>query len=55
MVSAVVMLDMKGISAILVLLHTTRHIRMNTNCSALLAIHLARDPALRQVLKVCKV
>lgn len=55
MVSAVVMLDMKEISAVLALLHTTSHIKMSIKCYALLATHLARDPALRQALKVCKV
>jgi hypothetical protein len=55
MVSAVVTLDMKEISAILALLHTTSHIKMSRNCSALLATYLARDPVLRQALKVCKV
>jgi hypothetical protein len=55
MVSAVVTPDMKEISAILALLHTTSHIKMSRNCSALLATHLARDPVLRQALKVCKV
>jgi hypothetical protein len=55
MVSAVVMPDMKEICAILVLLHTTSHIKMSRNCCALLATHLARDPALRQALKVCNI
>lgn len=55
MVSALVMPDMKEISAILALLHTTSHIKMNRNCCVLLATHLARDLVLRQALKVCKV
>jgi hypothetical protein len=55
MVSAVVTPDMKEISVILALLRTTSHIKMSRNCSALLATHLARDPVLRQALKVCKV
>ena len=55
MVSAVVTLDMKEISAILALLRTTSHIKMSRNCCALLATHLARGLVLRQALKVCKV
>jgi hypothetical protein len=55
MVSAFVTLDMKEISAILALLLTMSHIEMSKNCSALLATYLARDPAIRQALKVCKV
>jgi hypothetical protein len=55
MVNAVVMLDTKESSAVLALLHTMSHIEMSRNCSALLATHLARDPAVKQALKVCKV
>jgi len=51
MVSAVVTLDMKEISAILALLRTTSHIKMSRNCCALLATHLARGLVLRQALK----
>lgn len=55
MVSAGVTPVMMEISAILALLRTTSHIKMSRNCSALLATRLARDPVLRQALKVCKV
>jgi hypothetical protein len=53
MVNAVVIQDMKESSAVLVLPLTMSHIEMKRNCSALLVMCHAKDPALRLALKVC--